>query len=291
MRRPLSVGEIFDRALTAYLRDWPRFSVLALLLSLPGSVVSYAVSSAALQNFGAPGPRGTAPTLGQLESVMLGTPGHPNFQVLWISGLCSALLALVVYPAFLRGLKLGTERQASSLFEWLAPGLRLFRRLLLVCATWFVIALAGYFTFVSALSPVVILGPIALVLVLCVFVLALVMALALSTAFTWSLYIATDEDRHALASVRQALARSMRRDRFWRTTGIAAALVGLSLIIGEALEAAFSYAFFLTRSAWLYVFFSTLVSVPLVAYSALVVSVYFLDSRLRDSATEQQSAG
>jgi len=139
-----------------------------------------------------------------------------------------------------------------------------------------------------AFLPVVFMGPIALVFAVSVTIAVAVIAIGLGMAFDWSLFIATDEDRTAVAAVREGISRAMRRGRFWRTIGITLALAALELIVGFVINVAVSSVFVWAKSALLYTALMYVFSLPFYAYSGLVVAIYFLDSRLRDTALASQ---
>lgn len=296
--RPLSVGEIFDRALTVYVKNWRSFTLVAVIMSLPATWITYVTAVAKGQNISAAGPTKTAPTLDQLLTMMFGTANQHDLVLLWISIGVSILVTVIVYPAFLRGLRGVYESREISFSELLAPGLHHFGRLLGVLGLWLLLLLSAGIAsvivfaavgFVAGLLGTLGVG-IAIALGLCVAVAMVVVAIGVGTAFDWSLFIATDEDKTAVAAIQEGLGRAMRRGRFWRTVGVTLALAVLNLVVGFALNAAISSLFLWTKSALLYTVLDYVISLPFYAFSGLVIATYFLDSRLRDAATTPRPA-
>jgi hypothetical protein len=290
----MSVGEIFDRALTAYIRQWRQYTLLAAILAQPSAWFDYYQESIVATSSGATG--SPAPVLSQLWNVFGGDPHRESFAIVWGTMAASSLVAVALYPAFLRGLIAG--RDTPSLASLVAPGFARFGRLLGVVGVWaavFAIALVSIFVvlipiiFIAATSrnaPVIVGIGVGFGVAF-----GLVAAFLLSIPFSWSLFIAVDEDQRAFTAVRSALARALNRRRFWRTVGIAAALFALNLMLGFALRAPVAMVFLWTKSAVLFAFLSLLVSLPLLAFGTLVIATYFLDARLRDSnASVQVSA-
>jgi hypothetical protein len=287
--RPLSVGEIFDRALTVYIRQWRQFTLLAVILVLPDAWFSYYKESLAAATSGVTG----SPTLPNMLAVFMAHAKSESDAILWGTIAVSSLVAVALYPAFLRGLLAG--RDIPSLARLVAPGFARFGRLLGVVALWaavFAIVLVSIFI---VLVPIILIAATSRNVPVIVGIsigfgvaFGLLAAFLMGIPFSWSLFIAVDEDQHAFTAVRSAIARALNRRRFWRTLGIGTSLFALNIVLGFALRAIVAIVFLWTKSALLFALLNSLVSLPLLAFGALVNATYFLDARLRDSGTNVQ---
>lgn len=292
VQHPLSVGEIFDRALTVYVRNWRTFSALAAIVGLGSVWSTYQTLAPEAEEITGSGAQRSI--LEQLRIVLFGGSKQQGLSASLFWGLAVwALVTLIVYPAFLIALRAGTDGRSRTLVAWIAPGLRRITRLLALCGLWLLVGIGVITTsaFLIVVSGMILgragigFAPFATILVL---VMIFVGCSGLSVAVGWSTFVAIEEDKPARTAMNEAFFRAMRRGRYWRTTGIALALVILDVTIGYVLQIAAWMVFVWTKSALLASILHEVLDIPPNAYVILVTATYFLDARLRDSAASTE---
>ena len=290
----MSIGEIFDRALTVYLKRWQPFSLLAALTMLPDTVFQfykYLVVRATdfPTSAGAP-----VPSLSwQLVwTIMGGEVRHQNFNYFWLTEGSFLVIVTFTNAAFIAGFLAVVRGEPVSAGSWLSQWLGKASRLLGISLVW-IIVLAAFLASVGLLSVSITAGAALLhtrqldgVAIALLLILLLVYALV-GAPFAFSPFIATLEDVPAVKSVRSAIARTLGR-RFWRTVAINLGLALLAYSLFYAEDALGALLFYWSRSPELATALHAVLRLPVFAFNALVMCAYYYDTRLRESMTPAQ---
>jgi hypothetical protein len=293
VERPLSVGEIFDRALTMYVKHWLPFSVLALLIHVPSALLELHQSLRMAQH--PPAWDSHTPLLSRIAHLIAVTfnskPDPKELQLAWITLCVTWLVVALVYPAYLTGIVNLARGGSGAVRDWLAASVRRAGRLLGVLLLWIptyalaavaIMIIAIPFMMVAIFSGVApnVLGVWFGGVVAVAF---FVTVRAISVPFGWSLFIAAGEDEPAFTALRMALSRSLQRGRFWRTIGVAGALAVLKIFEDYILRASLTGLLLWAKAMVLFAPLMTLLAIPFSAFGALIIVIYYLDARARDT--------
>jgi hypothetical protein len=282
-RHALSTGEIFDRALTVYVKNWRPLSVLGLVLMLP--YAAYDLGRSDITAAPEAGPHGSAAPATQvlpaIWRVMEGPP-HPDMLRVLVTVGVASLIAAILCPAFVFGVNAGADNRMGALAEWLTPGLKRVPRVVGVLGLWiagliafaagaFLLSIPVLLVAAAAQSPTfVVIATYGIFLPV-----ALLAAIIALVSGPCSLYVAVAEDKAAFEAFKGGLRQTLGRGRFWKTAGIGLALVALTEIFGLVLGAAATGFSLWTRSPMLFAAGHLAVRVPLETYAWLVTAAYY----------------
>jgi hypothetical protein len=301
--RPLGFGEIFDRAVTLYVRNFVSFAAIVAVLIVPLAILQYLVDVASqpqvdtlLRVFTHLGSR--QPPINAFPT-FYNSPGTIWAYVLLV------VLTYVVWPFTLNAVAVGVARLYRNrdvefracydavLHRWVQI-VGMIGLALLVFVVWYiaVIVIVLMFAFVGGLfgvfAPVV--AGIAAVLFVAVIVLALLPSLALlMVALTFAMYATVIEERPVVQSLTLGFARIFNHTEFWRALlfalAVGAVLLGTSAMFGAVgLLAAFVHLP-LVESA-----IESLSRFLITPFVVVLLAVYYFDVRIRREAFDLEAS-
>jgi hypothetical protein len=288
--RPLGFGEIFDRAITLYLKNFKPFFTIVLVVLVPYAFVQYAVDAQQSTQFEAlfwvfKHPHDPLPAA-------LTTPQSPAQVFLYI-GIAIAFYAIwiVTVGAVSVGVaQLYRGRPVDfracyrvALSRWPSMlGMLLWDLCLLVLWYLLVLVVAVLSFLLAALlsKAAVIAGVLAFIVAIVLTLAALASALPLFVALTCAMYAVPIERLGPLGALASGFSRIFSQAEFWRATlfaiaALAAAVAGSALIgVVTAL---------LVFEHWLIpaVALSTLMNAAIAPFSIVLLAVYYFDVRIR----------
>jgi len=306
MWRPLGFGEIFDRAITLYFKNFLRFISIALVLAVPLGIFQYFVDTfqagpnsfwAQMQHLGTT-PATPAPTLPPIFH----SPGALAALIFafLIAVFVIALAQMFVYNAAAVGV---ARLYAGKAVEFRACYLTVLRRWLPVLGTLVMIVLifwawiiatviCGAIFFVPAVqlassAP----GATALLgfLGFLVIVSAVGVAIVLSAATNFALYAVVIEDVGVMQGLSSGFARAFSRRDFWRAMGLVIcsgliAGIGVTMISGVA-QVALYY-----NQAWLAAMLTGIAQLLVIPFSVILLAVFYYDIRIRREGLDLQTS-
>jgi hypothetical protein len=285
--RSLTIGEIFDRAVTIYVRNFVVFSLIVLTLILPLTAAQYAVS-----------PDQSTTWQQILSGHAAATPAIPvaqQFKELF--GLFIVVgIALLVAPLVNNAVAIGV----AALYRGERPSYGAcfrasFRRygqalvaMLLALSIFIGLYVALIFLLVILIAVGVAFVKSALPLAVAVFVVAGALLLAfiflcvlLLIVYALALYSTAIENLSPVAAVSSAFRRLLSRGEIGKACLIALAYVGLQLGVGVMASAVSVTALVLLKSDPLYFALSALFNAALTSFLTIVLAVYYYDVRTR----------
>lgn len=293
--RPLNIGEILDRSVTLYVRNFAPLTLIMLLVLIPSSIARYY----AMQGF-------VTPYSQLLQQISGGASGHPaspakinkllaQIPALGPATLAGIVLGLFVVPfanvAIALGVAMVYNNQRVNARLALLGALRRWPAVLLMVVfevlailIWFV---AGTLLFgilavlaVVAAKVLPLAGIIGGVLLFLAFLIWMFMFIPLVLAILCGYCAIGIERASASQAFAEGLAGTYNRSAFKRTLLVSVALLAVEvgsfipLAVGQAIAIAL-------RSALLDAILTTLFSMVSAAFLAVVVAVYYYDVRVR----------
>ncbi len=297
--RPLSIGEIFDRAVTLYVRHFALFTLIMLVVALPLTIVSY------FATFGSTSYQQILQQATHPERTAAAVPVLSN--LLQLEGL---LLLVVVLALFLMPFaSVATVAAVAALYRAERPGWRdcyavVLRRWPAILGTAFMeiiimgaVVIAGSLLFGGTLTIAILVsrGSVAAIVVFAIVVILFMIAWLVTMILCWiALGFAFNaiglEGSAAFAAISLGFARIFNRRELGRATLVVLALgaiyVGLYLV--SAVLAALVES--ITHSFTLVAIVNTPVSLISSTFIALLFAVYYFDVRVRREGLDMQSA-
>jgi hypothetical protein len=298
--RPLGFGEIFDRAVTLYIRNLVPFVAIVMVLVLPLAVLQYVIDVGSQPQFNAMIRVFENPALARTERVptIFDSPG-----TLTTLGIV-LLLSYAVSPFALNAVAVGVARLYRNrpvefracyevvLARWPqilgVVGIDFLVILGFEIAAAILIAAVGLITLalgfaVPAIAPIV--GLVAIFMVL---ILILPMLAPLIVALTFAMYAVVIEDRGVIESLLLGLSRVFNRAEFWRTVlfGIAVAAIVLGASTMFSMVGMVAAVFHLPALQAIIQSLPTAVVNPL---AVVLFAVYYFDVRIRREAFDLEA--
>jgi hypothetical protein len=298
--RPLGFGEIFDRAITLYIRNFIPFAGIVLVTVVPLAIVQYFVDAAEMPQFYAmmkilqhPASAGSAPRIptmfdspGQVAAIAIATL---VFWLLWPFALNAVAFGVArLYSG--RPVEFGPCYRATLTRFWPIIGDLFLQGAIFVA--WYIAFLLVIF--VSILLAAVI-GKAVLALGIVVGILAVVLVLAmllllapLFIALTFSMYAIVIEGTSVTASVGSGFARVFNRHEFWRSMLFSIAAIAVTLGASTVLGVLSLVTLFL-HWIWLEAVISTLTRAAVSPFAIVLIAVYYFDVRIRREGFDLQA--
>ena len=290
--RPLGFGEIFDRAVTIYIRNFVPFVAIVMVLVVPLSIFRYFVN------------RGAQPQLDAMIRIFQ----HPERaaaehvpSVFQSAGSTAALIvtllfAYAIWPFAQNAVAVGVARLYSSRpVEFRACYAAVLRRWLplagLLCVQ-LLIFLVWYFAVVLVVVVIVLIAALfahlfsslafwfALAAILLVLALMVPLLAPLVVALNFAMYAVTIEERDVIPAINLGFARVFNRTEFWRAVLFAFAVA--AVVIGAS--SMFSVLSILAAVAHLAGLQSVIESIPQLVISpfgVVLLAIYYFDVRTR----------
>jgi hypothetical protein len=306
MWRPLGFGEIFDRAITLYFKNFLRFISIALVLAVPLGIIQYFVDTfqsgpnsfwAQMQHLGT-APATPAPTLPAIFH-------SPGALAALIAGVLIAIVVISLAQMFVyNAAAVGVARlYAGKPVEFRACYLTVLRRWAPILGTLLMIVLV----YLAGIIATVILGALFFVpavqlassapgatallgvLGFLVIVAAFGVLIVFSVATSFALYAVVIEDVGVMQALSSGFSRAFSRRDFWRAMGLVIcsgliAGIGVSLISGVA-QVALYY-----NQAWLGAMLTAIAQLLVIPFSVILMAVFYYDIRIRREGLDLQTS-
>ncbi len=293
--RPLGIGEIFDRAVTLYVRNFVAFTLMVLTLLAPLAVVQYFVLPDQTQSF--------SRAVGQIQHAT--KPPEQPFSNRELGALALvALLALIFAPFVNNAVAVGVARVYNGAQPaYGASFATVFRRWapLLGTAVLNVLILLGlYVTMIVGLVLLLTVGMLlvrqALPLAVAVFVFAVVAFVAallafllLIIAYAFSMYSASLENVSPAAAVGLAYRRLFNRQEFKKALLMALAYIGLQIGV-LTLSSTVGFVLLLAVKSYpLELAVNAVVGAMATAFVTILLAVYYYDIRTRNEGLDLET--
>lgn len=297
--RPLGFGEIFDRAVTLYVRNFVAFVAIVMVLVLPLAVLQYVVDLGSQPQFDAMMRVLANPSAARAQPfpTIFDSP-----QALAATGIL-LLFSFAIWPFALNAVAVGV----ASLYNGRRVDFRACYRVVL--ARWlqilgvigieFIVFLGWYAAVVLLAVAVVVvvmvlgaalpvLGPIVGLLAILLVLAVMVPPIApLVVAFTFGMYAVVIEELGVVAALKLGFARVFNRQEFWRAVLFAVAVCA----IGLGASTMFAVLGMVAAIFHLPVLQAVIQSLPMATISPLAVvilAVYYFDVRIRREAFDLQ---
>jgi len=291
--RPLGFGEIFDRAITLYIRNFVPFAGIVAVVVLPLAVFQYLIDLSSMPQFDQAmkiltHPNAPPPT----------TPIMPTFltdpRVAALFAL-TLLVVYAVYPFALNAVAIGVARLYRGRPVAFGPcyqaSLRRWPQVIGTILIEFAIFLAWYVAFVIvaglAIGATVLVGSAQLALGVVVGIIAGLVILAallllapVFVALTFAMNAVVIEEKAVIAAIGSGFTRVFNREEFWRS--ILFALASIAILGGAGMVAGiFSYAALIFHQIALEVIVTSLFRAAIAPFSIVLLAVYYFDVRIR----------
>ena len=298
--RPLGFGEIFDRAITLYIRNFIPFAAIVGVLILPSAVLGYLLDRAQQPEFDAfwyvlrhPGSAPATP----VPSVF----GSPTFLLALFALL---LLTYAVWPFALNAVAVGVARlyrgmpiafrpcYEVALRRWSQTVGMIFIDFLVFLAWYFaaVLLIVGVVLIAAALGAVAPQGAVVLGIVagLIGVVLLAPTAAPLFVALSFSMYAIVIENRGVMESLSLGFARVFNRAEFWRAMLFAIA-AGAAIIAGSSLFSFVGLFAAFLHMPGLEALVQAVGNALLTPFGVVLMAVYYFDVRIRREAFDLEA--
>jgi hypothetical protein len=296
MLRPLGFGELFDRAITLYIKNFVPFVGIVAVLLVPGAILQYVLGSGQSQQLidtwtmiQHPGTHAPVPPEFPYSGAMIG--------VLLIAG----LIAVFAQPFVLNAVAAGVARLYGgervefracydmSLRRWPAViGLLLFEFAVIIVAYIALILLVLLAVTLgiglAAISKPA--GVLMAILAVPVFFALVLAGILFVIAFTFAMYAVVFEGKGALSATGAGIIRVCNKHEWWRAV-LVAICAGLIVITGSSLIAVLSFAALFFKQIWLYVIFNSIANGVATPFSIVLFAVYYFDVRVRREGLTQ----
>jgi hypothetical protein len=300
--RPMSIGEILDRAFTVYFKNILVLTAALIVVLIPMLVLNYLAQhdllgldlkmfDAAMKNPNAPPP---PPDINQLMS----------FYTSPYLGL-TIMLAIFALPfansAIIAGISRSYLGQPVRFVDCYRDALARWQHVLILAVLWIVALFVGVIVAYIALIIIVLVfalagaalipnAPAAGIIIALLFIPALLwlMIASLQVYLAWALSFAavTLERVDPVKAFASGFSRVFSRGTYWRSAGVSAAMLGIVLvfeiIVGGAMAALFYWLKLPIDSAPLaFSGFSGIASAVITPLSFAIVAMYYYDIRIR----------
>lgn len=296
--RPLGFGEIFDRAVTLYVRNfWPLFAIMLVIVA-PAAVLEYTVTSLQSAQLAAllqilTHPSATPPAL---------PPGFDSPGQL-AETLAVALVTYAMWPFVFGAIAVGVARlyggsgvEFAACYRSVLPRWKPLLLLLLatvgVLLAWYVAFLLiflGMVLVAAALSAIAVpLGIVAFVAAFAVLLASLLLLAPVILALGFAVNAIVIERAGAGAALGLGFRRIFNAKEFLRSIVFALAAlavgVGASLVVG-----AVAFAILLAHAVVLEVVIASLLRAAIQPFTIVLIAVYYFDVRVRREAYDLQA--
>ncbi|HVR45845.1 MAG TPA: hypothetical protein VMT95_04320 [Candidatus Binatia bacterium] len=299
--RPLGFGEIFDRAITLYIRNFVPFAAIVAVLIVPTAVMGYFVDLAQQPEFDAfwhmlqhPGSTPTEPI-----------PTIFNSPAILIAVVAMLLFTYSVWPFALNAVAVGVAHlyrnlpiafracYEVALRRW-SQTIGMILVDLLVLVAWYVAAVLLIVAVVFVAAAMGAVAPQAgfafgLVAGFIGVVLLLPTLAPLFVALNFSMYAVVIEDRGVMESLYLGFQRVFNRREFWRAILFAIA-AGATMIAGNSLFGLFGIFFALLHLPAVEALVQAVGNLVLTPFGVVLMAVYYFDVRIRREAFDLEAS-
>lgn len=289
--RPLGFGEIFDRAVTLYIRNFVSFAGIVAVLIVPLAILQYVLDTLEGPQFDAMIQILEHPERARSEHLptLLDTPGALTITVV------SVLAAYFIWPFALNAVAVGVARlyrgkpvefracYEAVLHRWLGIVAMLGVELLVLLG-WYLATVVVVVVVVLIAAPFIVAVPalaaIPVIVGIFVFLAMLLLLAPLAVALAFCMYGIVIEERGVGNAIALGFARVFNRNEFWRAVLFAvsagAVVMGASLMIS-----AISLVFIFAHLIVLEVLLDSLSRAAIAPFGVVLLAVYYFDVRIR----------
>lgn len=294
--RPLGFGEIFDRAVTLYIRNFVPFVAIVMVLVLPLAVLQYVIDVGSQPQFDAMIRVFQNPAAARVGGLPTIFDSPSTLAALGIV----LLLTYTVWPFVLNAVAVGVARLYRNrpvgfracyevvLRRWLqVVGVILMELLILICwyAVFFIVVMifagvASYFA-----GGAIVLVAVVAVLFFCAFLLTLA---PLFLALTFAMYATVLEERPVIESVGLGFYRIFNSGEFWRA--VLFAIAAAAIILGAStMFSMLGLAAALLHLPLLQAVIQSLPTAIINPLAVVIMAVYYFDVRIRHEAFDLEA--
>ncbi|HZY98118.1 MAG TPA: hypothetical protein VFE36_00955 [Candidatus Baltobacteraceae bacterium] len=295
--RPLGFGEIFDRAITLYIRNFVPFALIVGVIIVPLAVLQYFLDLSSVPEYDAMVKILTHPGKAPPTPVLPAFLHDPAMLTLFV------VLVLVVYllwPFALNAIAVGIARlyrgkpvdfaacYRASLQRWPAVIGLLFIELGLILAWYFsflILSVLSVFAAIAFARVSIALGVLIGIVLFVVIILALLSIAPLVVSLTFSMYAIVIEERPVFAAVGIGFSRVFNRKEIWRallfSIAAGAIMFGASMIVSALVMIAM-----VLHWVALEVLLTSLFRAAVAPFSAVLLAIYYFDVRIRREGYE-----
>lgn len=284
--RPLGFGEIFDRAITLYLKNFLPFVGIALIALIPFALIQYGMDSQQSSAFSQifteiSHPHGATP---------LPAIGSSFFAMIFLGGFLAFLIQPLVYGAIAFGIERLYTGEPVGFRACMGASWARWPRILGLIGLSFVAAMGAYIALIVIVAGVVLvavfthgavnngaaliaLGAIALVGML-------VAIIWLFVAWAFALYGIVIENLGVFEAIGSGFRRVFNRKELWRALGltICSTIIAFFAQLLLALVGLLAGHF---GAMWLQSAIQAVSSLLVVPFSVIVLAIYYFDVRVR----------
>jgi hypothetical protein len=291
--RPLGFGEIFDRAITLYIRNFIPFAGIVAVVVLPLAVLQYLIDLSSMPQFDQ-----AMQVLTHPNAAATAKPIMPAFltdpKVAILFGL-TMVVVYTIYPFALNAVAIGVARLYRSRPVLFAPcyraSLRRWPQVVGLLFIEFAIFIAWYigFVIIAALTVMltVLISQVQVVLGIFVGIVAgllilasLLLLLPLFTALTFAMNAVVIEEAKVTTALGLGFSRIFNREEFWRS--VLFAISAIAILLGAGMIAGiFSYIALYFHAIAAEVIVTSLFRAAIAPFSIVLMAVYYFDVRIR----------
>jgi hypothetical protein len=295
--RPLGFGEIFDRAITLYIRNFVPFALIVGVLIVPLAVLQYFLDLSSVPQFDAMIKILTHPGKTPPPPVMPAFLRDPGTLVLFI-----VLIAVVylLWPFALNAIAVGIARlyrgrpvdfaacYKASLHRWPAViGLLFieFGLFLVWYLSFLMLTVLSMFIGIAFARVSIALGVVIGIVLVLLMLAVLLSVLPLFVAFSFAMYAIVIEEQPIFAAIGIGFARVFNRREIWRallfSMAAGAVMLGASMLISMLVMIAIAFQWVVFE-----VLLTSLFRAAIAPFSAVLIAVYYFDVRIRREGFE-----
>lgn len=292
--RPLGVGEIFDRAVTLYVRNFAPFAIIAAFITIPSAAFKFWLARAEMSSW-----QNMIDVLsGKSPNTAAITPGA-------IGGYYAAAAIQIVLMAFMYVAVAAIvgqlyERRAANWREAGAMVLRRFGTVLgsalgqILSLIVYVIACSTGFFFLAFMSAMLLRVnvPLGIAAIVVTALLGLAMFCGGLLCYLWTAFIFDAVGVERLRFVQAGAVsweRILNRRELWKALLIALAIVAVQIGIMVVLMAAASLVVGVFKTALLLPIIESIVQAVSGSFLGVLVAVYYFDVRIRTEGLDMQA--
>jgi hypothetical protein len=290
--RPLGFGEIFDRAITLYIRNFLPFAGIVAVVVLPIAVLQYFIDTSSMTQFDQAIKILTHPNAPPTTPVLPAFMTDPRVGILFAVTL---VVVYAIYPFSLNAVAIGVARLYTGRPVLFGPcyrgSLHRWPQVLGLLCVEFALFIAWYIGFVIIVvlavlfvtllaRATIILGIFAGIVAFFVALAALLFLAPLFVALTFAMNAIVIEERPVFESIGLGFSRIFNREEFWRS--VLFALAAGAVLLGAGMVAGiFSTIFLLLHWLPASAIVDTLFRAAITPFSIVLLAIYYFDVRIR----------
>ena len=299
--RPLGFGEIFDRAITLYLRNFVSFAGIVMVLVVPLAILQYIIDRNSQPQFDMLIRIFQHPQLARDEQI----PSYFSSPVMIVAFIAVFILTYAVWPFVLNAVAVGVARlyrgRSVEFRACYAIALARWKQIIGVVGIEFLVII-GWYTVTVVIALIIVLGAVLLgtaapqiavllgaIAVLVVLFLMLPVLAPLVVALTFSMYATVIEERPVIESVRLGFVRVFNRTEFWRALLLSIA-AGAIVLGASTTFSALSIVAAIFHLTALRAIIETIPQLVISPFGIVLLAIYYFDVRIRREAYDLEAS-